>query len=414
MFFRPGTAILALLLIFGRVPIVIAEEVPTKEAAPIYPQWEFSVRLMTGFEVEHETPKGAQGGDEKTDYSFFLQQARAKVKVQLSKNIRLNLSADLADAIDLLKHIDASLESETEETLLSCDAITFSDTSKELPFLRNAYMNLRVHNAFQIRAGRYKLPFSRMENRSTGDLPFRGRGLSNGILIEDGRFGGRGLGAMFWGRVKSANLTWRVSASNPGWDMIGDESTNGINALGRLVYDPKKWVSIGINGGYQWYRYTRFDEDDVPGAGLAGFGGDLRFKTGGFYGAAEVIAGQRHILDPRHVDTGECIETRERSPFALGVTAYASYTFKVADLLDLQPMVFGEYADSDMDYAKTEAIRAVGGFNFLVGEHLRIMPQVEIIHPLNVSDGVWDDPIVRPVNVWETRQTYYVMLSLQL
>jgi Phosphate-selective porin O and P len=413
-FLKTISSIIGMLLVIGMNDAAAAENEAPVTTEPVWPKYEFSARLMTGFEVEHETPEGSQGGDEKTDYSFFLQQARLKVKILFSKNIKLNLSADLSDAIDLLQELNEVEETKTVETLASCDAIDFIGETKDLPFLRNAYMNLRIHDAFQIRAGRYKQPFSRLENQSTGRLAFRGRGLSNGTIIEDARFGGRGLGAMFWGRIKKADITWHASATNPSWDVIKAESTNGVNALARLEWDPKKWISIGVNGGYQWYQYTEFDEDDVPGAGLAVFGGDVRFKKGGFYAAAEAIAGGRHVVSPRHVDTGECIETRERSPFAFGVTAHASYRFTVARLLDLQPVVFGEYADSDMDYSKTEAIRAVVGFNFLVGEHLRIMPQAEIIHPLDVTNGAWDDPIIRPVNEWEASETYYLMVALEL
>jgi hypothetical protein len=66
-----------------------------------------------------------------------------------------------------------------------------------------------------------------------------------------------------------------------------------------------------------------------------------------------------------------------------------------------------------MDYLKTEAFRAVFGINLLWSKYVRIMPQVELIRPIDVTSGDWDDPITRPVNRWEARETYYLLIALQ-
>ncbi|MCP4679359.1 MAG: hypothetical protein GY854_28490 [Deltaproteobacteria bacterium] len=382
-----------------------SEDAETKKKD--WPKYEFSARVMTGFEVEHEKPKGAQGGSEKTQFGFFLRQARFKVKIYFNKNIRTNLSADLSDALDLLD-------------------VGYDQSVDKIPFLRNAYLNLKAHNAFQIRAGRFKLPFSRLENRSTGILPFRGRGLSNELLIEDARWGDRAIGAMLWGRIKAADLTWRVSASNLNWgamvvrektDLLPEqayEQNGALNAQARLAYDPADWISIGANGGHIWTKYKGEDLPSLPDANLNGFGGDVRLRFGDFYLASEAIAGQRRVMEaPYESETGEQI-TPHRDPFALGVTAYLNYDISLPRDLVLQPVVFCEYVDSDLDYLKTEAIRVIGGLNLLVGEHLRIMPQVEIVRPLEVSEGTWDSLLDRPLNEWKSKETYYLLVAVQL
>jgi hypothetical protein len=292
----------------------------------------FNARVMTGFEVEHDRPAERQSGKENTDYAFFLQQARVKVKVRFNPAIRLNVSADLSDALDFI-----------EDTESDSDNYSISGRDDRLPFLRNAYLNLRAHDAFQVRAGRFKRPYSRLENRSTGVLPLRGRGLSNDLLIEDAKWGDRALGLMLWGRVKPAKLTWRVAASNPGWESFKEEEKLGVNLQGRLAYAATEWLSIGVNGGHMWAVYDEIDQPDISQGAI---GGDVRVNVGDFYLAAEVIAAQRRIADDSVIDpeTNEPI-VRTRDPFGLGATLYLNYDIGLPHDLILQPAAFAEYAD---------------------------------------------------------------------
>ncbi len=359
-----------------------------------WPEIELSARIMTGFEINHDNPEEIQGGSEDTEYEFFLQQARIKTKVAFNEYARVNLSAELSDALTTLR---------ADESAGDYDGV---------PYLRNAYLNLKLHRAFQVRAGRFKRPISRLENRSSGSLPMRGRGLSNDVIIEDANWGDRAVGAMLWGKLKKAKLTWKVSLSNPSWDYLKVDEKAGVNAQARLAWGPKKWLSVGVNGGYMHATHT---EQDIPDIDHGAFGGDVRIDAGDFYMAAEVIAGQRQIVDTAVIDpnTGQPI-LRTRDPHALGVTFYANYDFHLPCEVRLQPVGFFELADSDLDFTKTEAIRTVLGFNVLIGKHLRIMPQVELIRPLDIIDSAWSDAITRPANMWEDEETYYLLLQVQL
>ncbi|MDJ0766756.1 MAG: hypothetical protein QNJ97_27535 [Myxococcota bacterium] len=367
---------------------------------PTFPKLTINARLMTGLEVEHRAPKGAQSGSEKTEYGFFLQQARVYLKARLTKDIRINVSAELSDALDAISASD-------QQTTAAVDR------EDRIPYLRNAYVNLRAHKALQARAGRFKLPFSRLENRSTGRLPFRGRGLSNDIIIEDAMWGDRAIGAMVWGEIEAIDVRYYASVSNPHWDVVEPNDQAGVTALGRIEIAPLSWLSMGLNGGHM---YAKYDKNlGLPKVHFNAFGGDIRLRFDDLYMAFEAIAGQRRIIDQSATDPQtNAVMTRSRDPYAFGATGYVSYDISLPCAYVLQPVVFGEFADADWDYKKTEALRAILGINLKFGRGIRLMPQVELIQPLEVSDGAWHDPIDRPLNQWKSRQTYYLLLSAEL
>jgi hypothetical protein len=355
-----------------------AETAPQSEAKPIstkpqgkkeddtsWPKMKLRARIMTGWEYRAERPAEAQGGDSDSEQQLFLQQARIGLKAELIKRVIANISAELSDG---LRPVETSADYE------------------EVPYLRNAYINVRVKKAFQIRAGRFKRPFSRLENTSTGSLPFRGRGLSNELVIEDAQWGDRAIGLMFWGKIPKLNLTWSGSISNPDWGVDNDMETAGIDTIGRLSYEPIKWLSVGVNYGHKLLEFEANGSVNVNA-----FGGDFRLRFGGFRLTAEAFAAQL----PEEVD----------HPFAFGVVGYTSYDFELLEDLVLQPTLFGEYADANADNSQTEAIRTIIGINLLLYEDLRILPQVEIIRPLGE---------VSSYNPWVAEENFYILLSLQI
>jgi hypothetical protein len=95
----------------------------------------------------------------------------------------------------------------------------------------------------------------------------------------------------------------------------------------------------------------------------------------------------------------------DESPWMLGALGYASYELEVGPRTRLQPVLFGEFVDSNMSYGESEAVRAGAGFNVLWTKHLRIMPQVEFVQPL--------DPVT-PFNRFVARQVYGLWIAVQL
>ncbi len=336
-----------------------------------WPDFEFIARLMTGWEIENERPEPAEQppATDRNEQQLFIQQARLKVIARMNKRVALNVSAELADGVR---------------------PKTVGGAYDEMPYLRNAYVNVRVKRPFQIRLGRFKRPFSRLEGRSTGALPFRGRGLSNRLIVEMAGWGDRAIGLMLWGRVREANLTWRAAVSNPEWDSDNDLEDQGLDALGRIVYSPVDWLSFGLNGGHKLRGHKpRGSADTDETANANALGGDVRFRTGDFYSAFEAITAQ--------------LPDEEGTPFAYGIVGYANYDIHLSEDWVLQPTLVGEYTDADTEYTDSEAIRAIFGLNLLWNDDFRIMPQVELIRPQG-DENPW----------WNAQESYYLLLSVEI
>jgi hypothetical protein len=121
-------------------------------------------------------------------------------------------------------------------------------------------------------------------------------------------------------------------------------------------------------------------------------GSDVAFDIDGFYASVEVNLAQ----DWLYVD---------ETPWTLGALGYASYEIEVGKQTRLQPVLFGEFVDSNMSYAESEAVRAGAAFNLLWSKHLRIIPQVEFVQPL--------EPVTS-FNRFVSRQVYGLWIAVQL
>ena len=71
-----------------------------------------------------------------------------------------------------------------------------------------------------------------------------------------------------------------------------------------------------------------------------------------------------------------------RTPWAAVVMGYASYDIRLVESWVLQPTLVGEWVDTDTEFSKDETLRTVVGVNLLWGQHLRMLPQVEVERPL--------------------------------
>jgi Phosphate-selective porin O and P len=339
------------------------ESDPAPEADALVFSWKS--RVMTGFELTRERPSGDQIGESVTDYGFFLDQARLELEAAYGR-LSSEVSVDLADAI----------------------RPGYGEGLNSPPFLRDAFLNVRIKKAFRLRAGRFKRPYSRLELISSGVLPFRGRGLTNELIVEEGEFGGRALGLMAWGKLP-AGFNWYVGASNPDWAHDGDQEANGVDALARLVWEPNEGLSVGVNGGHK-LTVQAGQHMNTNAAGL-----DAELRKGRLW----------IVFDALLAELPTAMPERE-SALAYGAVLSGSYAFEPSPAWSLAPVLLGEYADADGDYSGSEAVRAIAGLNVVVLDgHLRVMPQVEIVRPLGTASAQ---------NPWLSSEAYYVMLVAQL
>ncbi len=326
------------------------------------------MRLMTGIEWNREQRFGTQGTVETTDYGFFLSQARVQLEAQLSKRIEVEISAELADAYD-------------------AGAVS---TSRDGPqYIRDAFANLRVKRAFQIKAGRFKRPFSALELRSTGALQVRGRGLTNDLVIEDNAWGDRALGVQLWGKLKPIAATWALGAFEPLWAPSAATRPKGLDVIGRATVEPTPGLSVGASGGLKQLDVPPFDGYER----YAAVGGDLQFKSHGWSLLIDALYAELPLPDA---------DLSEQSAF--GAVALLSYDIPLLEDFALQPVVFGEYFDASTEHSSSESWRWVAGINALIHQTLRILPQVEVV------DWQGDPSNFSPPQ----SLTAYLMLSLQL
>lgn len=336
-------------------------------------------RLVTGARLISEEPaidsEGSAAGLPVRRGSLSLRQARVGIDARYRDVLRIRTTLELSDLLE---------------------------KPKPGMVLRNAWANVRIRDAFQIRAGHFKRPYSRLELRGFSSIPFIGRGLFNSIAVEDLGWGDRALGIMLWGDLEPAQpgldrLRWQLSVTNN----AVSGAPHGFDAHARLTYDPTDWLSIGANGTFKSVQDPLADEESCrstwkrgSGCRLSVFaaGGDVAFDIEGLYASVEVNLAQDWLY-------------ADESPWMLGALGYARYDIEVGKQTRLQPVVFGELVDSNMRYGESEAVRAGAGFNILFTKHLRIMPQGEFVQPLAP---------VTSFNRFVARQVYGLWIAVQL
>jgi len=324
-----------------------------------YPRLEFTARLMTGFEIDHRHPESGQAapGENELVYGFFLDQARVGVRAFPVKRIELRLSVEL-----------------------------------RRPGLRNAYANVRIERWAQLRVGRFKRPFSRIELRSKGKLPFRDRGIFNKELIEDSNWGDRALGAMFWGELKPAGLTYNLALMHPLSDPTDFSFDQGVDVVGRVEYKPIRLVAVAVNAAHKV-----LDSEHSAAVHTNAFGGDVRLRTDQLEIVAEFDMAQNSNPPDTLVERPDA-----EAPYAMGAMGYLAYEIPFTKSWSLQPVVVGEYVDTDLEFAEDETFRSVFGLNVLWRDIVRLMPQVELVQPLGKVSS----------RSQVARETYYLLVSV--
>jgi hypothetical protein len=344
-------------------PLEAPESVPPpapKGPEPKYPVFDVSARIQTGLEHERTSPGEGQTEDDSRQ-PFFLDSARLELDMELTDGLSASFGAELTDE----------------------------------PVVRDAYINVKLEKALQIRAGHFKRPISRTELTSIGRLPFRSRGMGNQIL-RDSDWAGRTLGVMFWGKFKHPKLQWSLAAMNAAQtiDVSRVDQIRGIDLLARVEYEPVDWLEVALHGGHKITEQFA----DGPNVQLSAIGGDVLLRAAGL----RVVLESTFAQNPRPPSPPS---QEGRTPFAAYALAYATYDIPLTQVLVLQPVVVGEWSDTDLDLSEDETVRAVLGVNLVAWQGLfRVLPQVELIRPLG-------DVTVR--SQLETT-TFYLLLSLQV
>lgn len=326
-----------------------------------------SGRVMAGFQVRDRRPAdgqpgspGTTSGSAGTDYGFVLRQARLRAELRPNKRLRIVVSADFSDALD---------------------PTDFAPP----PYLRNAYLEFAIEKRWlEIRVGRFKRPYSRIELRSVAALPFVGRGLTNDWIVEQEQWGDRAVGAMLSGRVEAARLRWWLSATNAAWQT--SRTPDGVDLLARLEWDVNDLLEVGGGGGAKWIEDASGELGHVLAGGL-----DARLRYEGLEVMGEMLLAQRASVP--------------NQPLSMGVVGAASYAAPVSKNVRLQPTLFGEWTDADIEFSGDDALRLALGMNVLWKKSFRVMPQFELIRPLGT---------VTERNSWVATDRFTLIFSGQM
>lgn len=305
-----------------------------------------SGRIITGW--TYESRRGTNEPS-REKHKLFLAQSRLNVQFSRRRELRIKLSADLADGLDGSKEEEAT------------------------QYIRDAWLRYRIARRFRIRAGRFKRPMSRLQLMSGGELPFRGRGDGNSLLLEDLGYGDRGVGFEVEsrrpgsGRFGAPKIDAHVSVTAPS----GQEETVDIH--GRLQLN---WGLFSFGAGLAQKFVPEQQEQSRRWLEGTAYNADLQLKWGHFELLLDAIVG-RDLRQGYEQESGYSVR-----PLAAAVVGYFSLTAPVGTDVALQPVVFGEWVDRDIDYAESESLRGVLGVNLLSRNRaLRLMAQVAVRRP---------------------------------
>lgn len=334
---------------------------PTEEKSKL-PELELGTRIMAGFRYRQDE------GDVDSRYGFNVRQVRVSMKLKWKKHWSTRTTIDFSDGIGA--------------------------QGRSVQYLRTAVLEYKHSSAFRVRVGRYKRPFSGMELQSTGDLPLLNRGLTNDLIVEDAAWGDRGIGAMISGKYKPAGIGWTFSLTNPGPNN-NTIVVRGIDTIARVTWEPvPDMLEIGVHGGNKYIDFESGKNHFQAG------GADVVLRVGGLEWQLE----------------GMMADLPWRNSIGYGALTWVSYTQPISKHLKLQPVVFAEYADSNIDYQKNESMRYQGGINLIVRDRFRIMPQVRVTSAVGeaLRSAPPNSPEFFAINPWRNSTQYTLNLSLAL
>lgn len=322
-----------------------------------WPELDLDARVMTGAEWKRRHPAGAQTVADASHAGYFLAQAVMEVEAKISKRLELELGFNLRSVQ-----------------------------------VRDAFANYAFDDALEVRLGRFKRPFSRLELRSRGRIPFRDRGELN-HLLSSANLADRTLGAMVYGRpVRSLRYYLAVMSPAP----LGSD-IEGADLIGRVLFEPNQSLSFGLAAQRKWSeRYA----NGTP-LRLYALGADTKLSAGAF----EVTLEAELVQNPNPPPVSDPQASALRTPWAFGTIGYATYAIALSKKWVLEPVVVLEWLDPDLDYSGDDRMRAVAGFSVNFRKNaLRLMPQVELQRPTSAAS----------TRGQIANETFYLMVSAQI
>src|SRR5262249_23246119 len=136
-----------------------------------------------------------------------------------------------------------------------------------------------------------------------------------------------------------------------------------------------KWLALGVGGAHKIVENRATAAPDFIAGNAADF--DFEVNVAQTRVVAEaMIAEDLGLLFP----APDPLSVRN---YAASVAGFATHEIALSEPWQLEPLVFGEWLDSNLEYSRSEVVRFVGGVNILWHKTaLRLMPQFEVVRPL--------------------------------
>ncbi len=266
------------------------------------------------------------------------------------------------------------------------------DYGQETFTLKDAYIDLLFHDAFQLRMGQFKRPFDFFELESStrnllieraGTIP--GADLCAGVgnicsysrFTEKLGFSDRDIGIRLSGTP--GEFAWSLSATN-GRGISRFDENDAKSFSGRLEYRPLNDLMIAGNvAAHDFVNDTTSDRNDYAWA----YGGDLNWGdyAGGLHVQAAVVGGQNW----KNLDGGG-----EASDF-VAVQAVVSYRVPIENspiLTALEPVGRVSWGDPDTDASDDDGVLLTPGLIIYFSGRNKFAVNADIYSPSG-GDTEW-------------------------
>jgi hypothetical protein len=268
------------------------------------------------------------------------------------------------------------------EAVVEVEAEGLADGGGVTDLLRDAYIELAPLRWLEVRAGRFKRPFSQIELLPLRRIPAIGRGAANRWVVDRLAYGGRDVGLQIGGRLwDDARLDYAVGVFNGTPTSLVDRGLDGFKDFSaRLDARPLRWLSAGLSFSLKVLEDADLPALVDPAVFPAGYDeADFRRDHAWMIGATWMTGADLRI---RVADLQLLVEASfgenwwfDGQPHTATVGLIASYRIYLPPdgFLVLEPVVRGELAIPRIDHADERLWSASAGVNLCIGPHVRVM-----------------------------------------
>lgn len=180
----------------------------------------------------------------------FLLHSRYEQSLTDSVDVNNKFNADPINTNFRIRRLEVRTDINFTDKLTGVIRLQLPDLKTATPgkAIELAYVNYKVKDAFQIRAGQFKNPYELDEQTSHEDLRMIDRGTTSKLFV-DNNLASYQPGLMLWGNLlkDKTPLTYYLAVVNGSSRAVPYDDNGEKNVIGRLEFTPVKGVRLGVN-----------------------------------------------------------------------------------------------------------------------------------------------------------------------